>query len=222
MFRRWDSRMRALTQRRQRDSAGITKSPLQPPTDSLGWNVVLLRPFSQDADFPVYGHIVVSSSVARLFLWCRPSHIANFIMSVYVYSIQRMLRSGLLANMTNELKERGKPKLNSTSPIVSIPKGIFVCASFFSVTIGIKLRGFTHSVYKSTARFISITSTGFSRTLSQITSCGFYSCTANTTTPPKRPLISQRFARETKNSQTVIGVTRFVDKLWVIGRLCKN
>lgn len=222
MFHRWDSRMGALTQGRQRNSAGITKTPPQSPADSLGWNAILLRPFSQDAGFTVYGHIVVLSSIARLFLWCCPSHVAHFIMSVDVYSIQRMLRSGLLANVTNKLKERGKPKLNSTSPIVSKPSGVLICTSFFCVTIGIKLRGCAHSVHRSTARLVSIASTGFSCALSQVTSSGFYSCTANATTPPKRPLVSQRFASETKNSQAVIGITSFVDKLWVIRRLRKN
>jgi hypothetical protein len=99
-------------------------------------------PFCLTQGLTKSSQISISSFVLLLFHVCRPSHIANLIMPVHVYSFNRMLRRGFSSYMCKELWVRIKSKLNATPAVLVITGSTQSVTSFFSTMVSKVFSGF--------------------------------------------------------------------------------
>lgn len=101
-----------------------------------------IRPIGNAQCDVIGGYKMVSSLVSSLLLLRRPSYVATFIVSIYVYAIKGMFRCWSTPYFGEKIFKRLKPKLNSPIPIVFINGIIGVIATSFGVDISRKLYRF--------------------------------------------------------------------------------
>ncbi len=120
-------------------------------------------PFQSTLRLIIHGYQVISTCIASLLFFCRPSHVALFVMSVFVVGkpIQGMFGGRFTTYLCQKFWIRCKAKLNTTFAIFLITRATLIFASAFSGSISKIFRRLPISVSGCSlfGRLITITAT---------------------------------------------------------------
>lgn len=120
-------------------STPFTPSLTQSAFNRRPFMMKMLHPFDQDFCDAINGNVTVASRIARLFCWRGPVYIARFIMTVVIYTIQRVPWAGTKAHGSKEIFKRSKVEFNTSFAMSLIrstrwtstsPFGLLICLIF--------------------------------------------------------------------------------------------
>lgn len=199
------------------DRTRITPPTFQALANYFTMPIVLSGPFHQRFCFTVYREVVAGSSITSLLRRCGPSHIADFIMSVYIFAIQRMACGRTIAYFFKKFLKRLKAKLNPSAAVVGISRIIRIIATFSSIVKCNTFGRVTHSVgaVHLASYFFLQTSAGLRLPVTQIPCAYFSNLTARAGTPPYWVIVLRGIACISKNRQSTVLHACTVNKLCV-------
>jgi hypothetical protein len=147
-------------------------------------NLFNARPFFKRLSFAVKSYQVICSLIQTLLGRRRPSNVSFFVMTVYIFSVNTMLRRGFFAQNFHELIKAAKSKFDTAPAIVGIKNIVRVFAP--------TLRAHVSDVF----RFVKFQISGFSVaarscvTSFQVGDLGDSKSAAIATSKPKRFMMS--------------------------------
>jgi len=123
-----------------RKHTSITPSVLDARIQAKVANTPVLGPFHYGSRGAVERKATRDRTVTDLLTFSCPSNVVRLIVTVIVDAVNRVLRRRAFTNRGKKLFKRGKPKFNTSPPIVWIPNIVGVAASAFRTVVCLKFR----------------------------------------------------------------------------------